>query len=242
MSARLKNNSMRIGIGFSIAIVLLSGAILSACQLKRCKHVPRSSFPIDEAEVSVDKSLLTGDPCAPPCWYHLVPGESTEEDVLRVLQDLPFVDKDTIETQSRVAFPGEQLVYWRSLASDKDDRRTGTVALDDKGQILFISYSPDYPLSLGKMIELFDVPDKVFVDYQVYDCYNVSLIWLNRGLAAGITIGESQQVLPDTLAEDVGYFAPLSSPAEYLEISHLSPGYLNNFQEWEGFEAIKVPW
>jgi hypothetical protein len=242
MSARLKNNSMRIGIGFSIAIVLLSGAILSACQSKRCKHVPRSSFPIDEAEVSVDKSLLTGDPCAPPCWYHLTPGKSTEEDVLEILHDLPYANQDTIEVQSRAGFPGEKLIYWRSLASDKDDSRTGTVALDDEGQILFISYSPDYPLSLGKMIELFDVPDKVFVLYLGYDCYNVSLIWLNHGLCAGITIGESQQVLPDTLAENVGYFAPLSSPAEYLEINHLSQGYLNYFQEWEGFEAIKVPW
>ncbi|HUW14593.1 MAG TPA: hypothetical protein VM537_33040, partial [Anaerolineae bacterium] len=39
----------------------------------------------------VDTSLLTGEPCEPPCWQGLTPGESTEEDVAEFMKATRFV-------------------------------------------------------------------------------------------------------------------------------------------------------
>ncbi len=51
-------------------------------------------FTMDPA--LADRSLLTNEPCAPPCWYGLVPDVSTKDEVINKLQTLPFIAARTI--------------------------------------------------------------------------------------------------------------------------------------------------
>lgn len=54
------------------------------------------SVGMSPANQSVDRSFITGIPCAAPCWYGLVPGVSAEADVKAMLPTLPFVEPSTI--------------------------------------------------------------------------------------------------------------------------------------------------
>jgi hypothetical protein len=45
---------------------------------------------------TVDKSFMSGKPCAAPCWYGLRLGESTEQDLKATLAQLEFVDQTSI--------------------------------------------------------------------------------------------------------------------------------------------------
>jgi hypothetical protein len=96
MSMSFKNGLSSFKRARAVVTLLMGSGLLIACQQK-CD----TSFPYYQEDLlNVDKSLITGDPCSPPCWHQLVPGESTEEEALEILQDLPFVDENTIELQS----------------------------------------------------------------------------------------------------------------------------------------------
>lgn len=46
---------------------------------------------------NTDRSFLTDQPCAAPCWYGIVPGESSKAEVVETLNSLPFVDERSIK-------------------------------------------------------------------------------------------------------------------------------------------------
>jgi len=48
-----------------------------------------------------DTSLITGEPCAPPCWQNIVPGETTLADALKIVAAL---DEVTVLQQAEQAF------------------------------------------------------------------------------------------------------------------------------------------
>ena len=48
-----------------------------------------------------DTSLISGDPCAPPCWQNIVPGETSLADALRIVSALDTV---TVLQQTEQAF------------------------------------------------------------------------------------------------------------------------------------------
>jgi|WetSurMetagenome_2_1015567.scaffolds.fasta_scaffold109610_2 hypothetical protein len=57
----------------------------------------------------VDQSWLTGQPCAAPCWQGLVPGKSSENEALKSLRSLSFIDPSKIqEHPSSYWDPNEQ--------------------------------------------------------------------------------------------------------------------------------------
>lgn len=47
-------------------------------------------------ETLMDRSFITGKPCAAPCWYGLELDVSNKDDVIAALDRLPFVDQASI--------------------------------------------------------------------------------------------------------------------------------------------------
>ncbi len=88
-----------------LVLILLVLLLAAGCQ-------PREElvFPMDPA--LADRSLVTGEPCAPPCWYGLVPDVSSEAEVISTLQTLPFVDASTITVaqESSTLYPDERVL------------------------------------------------------------------------------------------------------------------------------------
>ncbi len=40
-----------------------------------------------------DSSFLTSDPCGPPCWRNIIPGETEWQDALTIIEDDPTLDR-----------------------------------------------------------------------------------------------------------------------------------------------------
>lgn len=45
-----------------------------------------------------DRSLVTGEPCAAPCWRGIIPGETTWSDALTILEDDSSLEDPTVQT------------------------------------------------------------------------------------------------------------------------------------------------
>ncbi|HUW96175.1 MAG TPA: hypothetical protein VMW58_10345, partial [Anaerolineae bacterium] len=56
----------------------------------------------------LDKSLLTGEPCEPPCWQGLVPGTSTEAEVDEFLATSEYVEPGIEKSR----YPGGLEIRW----------------------------------------------------------------------------------------------------------------------------------
>ena len=106
-------------------------------------------------ESVTDRSLFTSQPCAPPCWQGITPGETTAEEAMGILQSSPYVKKESIERTGSYAL-GAIGAYWR--ASPGGVR----VRLRD-GLVHEIALGTPYRLTLGEVVEQFGVPEAIVV-------------------------------------------------------------------------------
>lgn len=127
---------------------LLSLVLMLATGCYCSESLPPYDLPTRvEDPDSVDKSLLTGEPCAPPCWYGLVPGESSADEVVSTLKSLPFVDGDSII---------EDFITWKSSVMNTDDY-VGYIRIEEN-KVELLSIELEYDLTLQELIDVLGEP------------------------------------------------------------------------------------
>lgn len=136
----------------------------------------------------VDKSFLTREPCAPPCWYSIEPGIKAEKEmILDILSGLRFIREDTVRVYD-VNCP------W----IDKDDQiEIGYQCIGHQGDfcggILIVNRTVasiwmrvHYPISFKQVVDELGKPD-------YFSCFDlpgespgreVSLYWTEKGIIA----------------------------------------------------------
>jgi hypothetical protein len=185
-----------------------------------------------------DQSFLTDKPCAAPCWYGLEPGKSTEEDVMKTLIELPFVDPSSIKSYGtvwqednsaksiifdcinpKVKECGEVLVSideLRRLRVPTTNSLTFYSAVNKLGPPSYISYRALPPA--GDCIVFIDWPD-----------HGVSLSTIdNRSKDLCEILPKGGKMPPNTKVVDIFYFEKTTSKKHII--------YGENFIEWPGFE------
>jgi len=136
----------------------------------------------------MDRSLLSGLPCAAPCWYGLKLGVSTSGEATAVVAALPFLNPG-------VASEG-LTSYWdeatqESLAAvlvrfacKQPDQTCATLVFVD-GILVQIYLSPSYELSFREVVARLGAPD--FVQVMRYHAEapkfcRIGLIWASRDM------------------------------------------------------------
>ena len=194
-------------IYFSLILLGFAIALIS------CKSVPSTQEP-----GLVDKSFVTGEPCAPPCWYGLEIDQSTESDVITKLRELPFVDPGIIRISdvSIFNFPSAREIDYG--CADLNDRLCGMMIISG-GSLKVISTYIQYKLPLRAVIDKLGVPDEVyFTPYSSHgDGCLLDLDWLEKGIIARRTDRYSISVCQEL---DVGN--ALDSELEITEIYYLA--------------------
>ncbi len=179
MRQQRSNNSGRRGVLGSLVVLILTG----------CGTWSGAAISIPTLDPSlVDSSVLTGVPCAAPCWYGLEVDRSTKADVLAVAPTLSFVDPR--------AFPEEASSYFDPMVKDAIPATTvrlscrrsgaGTCAslVIAAGVLKGIYLSPPPSLTLGEAVDHLGAPEYVGVVYygeSGVQCH-VSLLWKQRGI------------------------------------------------------------
>ncbi|MBN1119495.1 MAG: hypothetical protein JXJ17_00330 [Anaerolineae bacterium] len=215
----------KIVLGLLIAVVI--GTLLAACH----SSVAYGDF--------VDQSLITGDPCEPPCWYGIEPGIE-ESEAYEILQDISFVDSDTIEFVTH-----DSIYHWRYSEPFSD---SGGALIIENEKVVSIHYGLPCDLTLAEVIETYDVPSWLHIN--IYRQSGgpkalVTIAWPRNGFHVQFSekvdrYSTGAEIYPDTLIELVTYFEPYDGSMETLvEDAGADWGQYEQFYyEWTGYGHI----
>jgi hypothetical protein len=197
-------------------------------------------------ESVTDRSLFTGRPCAPPCWQGIIPGGTSAEEALQILQSSPYVKRKSIETTGSYGL-GAIWAYWKASSG-------GVVIGLQDGLVHDISLNTPYRLTLGEVVEEFGEPEALVL-YQAglseHFRWGLTIYYPAKGIAfstgttgpfrdpsikpsmqvGGVRFVSSQSSLKGLLAE---LYAPYEE--DYLEHSRRWRGYGRMFEIYYGSE------
>jgi hypothetical protein len=199
----------------------------------------------------VDRSLLTGEPCEPPCWQGLTPGESTEEDVAEFMRATRFVDTRSVYRSSytRLTRGGEEVsgvvITWRSSGSLVMCSEFSI----EEGVLKDITICPYPGVTLGSLIDRYGPPEKYRAILQGFErqWVDVTLFYPAHGFTVYFMLSPDDTTLgPQSKVESVWYFraAPLE---RFLELRYEAgsggptPGeLLELLRDWQGYGRVKL--
>lgn len=133
--------------GLLAALVLLASAV-------SCSSPPPGN---SGTSTSPEASVFSGQPCAPPCWYGIIPAETDAEALPALLQANPFVDQSTIRTLGPAG--SVSLVTWRFRGSKWGGT---TYILEDRVQLIYLA--SESQLTFRDIVKRFGQPTKIQTD------------------------------------------------------------------------------
>ena len=195
----------------------------------------------------LDMSLLTGDPCVPPCWQGLTPGESTLQEVNEFVRTSGFVNPQTL-FRSGVYRGGERVglsIEWGSAAGHGRGYNDFIV---DGGVLKHIAIYPDYDLTLERLFERYSPPEKYVANLSGPEILyvEVTLFYPTHGFTAYLVLRPDDTLQPESKVQSVWYFraAPLERFLELRwqagHVSSTPEESLQYLHDWQGYGAIEL--
>jgi hypothetical protein len=185
--------------------------------------------------------VLSTNPCEPPCWYGIIPGETTHEEVLSLLPDLPFIKPETIQD-----WYDETGVHIKSYTGASGVR----FHYDEEQIVKVISINTRIrKFTLGDVISAIGSPEKVLA-IQGMDSRPGLIYYLispERGIAFGGVIrpfdSRKEQAMIKQEYQVIGlhFFNPelLALVFTDFSISSISEEvFRSGLQDWQGFGEI----
>lgn len=191
----------------------------------------------------VDTSLLTGEPCEPPCWQGLVPGVSTEDQIMKYVQDSDYVGNQYRDTHGR-----ETIIWWQSSLRGREQATSNAFGIREgmlTGMVIYL----DYELALDQLLTRYGPPEKLWAQWRAGGSAValVNLYYPTEGFIPQLEL-EPADGYHELRAEDrvtcVWYFPPTTleelpnlgasipfPPREYMDTDLL---------DWEGYGRIHV--
>lgn len=204
----------------------------------------------------VDMSLLSGDPCAPPCWQHITPGVTSTVEALAQLMRSPFVKKNSLSgvSDEMIEELGIRVTYssWESAAGpwDKYFQITRNYIYFHNDTVLWIKVFLEYELTAGQVVEKYGVPKGIFFTPGPHGEKHISLYYPHQGLSLEVL---SPRISPQEwerkvviISEDLKitkaiYFIPDSTEGEWFVRRWHTLGKMPLVQ-WRGFGEYKLDW
>lgn len=198
---------------------------------------------------SADWSLLTGEPCEPPCWQGLTPGQSTEHETAAFLESSDYAEGSSL-WQDRTGC-GE-ITYWRSpIAYARNQPISGWTSnylCASNGTLKAVMVYLVYDLTLEQLLDRYGppeafrahsagVPERPYVE--------VNLYYPGHGFMCQLELPiDCVQLHSETEVVRAWYFPPTSlealvdprdgvpfPPREYMR---------DVLQDWQGYGPIEV--
>ena len=209
-----KSRRLYVFIGILLLLVVIENIQISHAQF---------SNELASQQYQPAESLFRDDTCSAPCWFGLIPGESTEDDVIAFLEsniNISFWGTETIVDYTNAEPIGTSFVFFWEYTifpvqiGNRLNVRSGILAEID----VFINENVHFT----DMINIYDNPDYVrFGFFGQYRYNTMHAIYLDRRLRVEFRVprwGECN--LPDSNIEHVHY---LSDNSIYdIEIDELS--------------------
>jgi hypothetical protein len=221
----------------TIAVVWL---LALAAPLVGCRATPQAT---PGPRGPVDRSLLTRDPCEPPCWQGLTPGVSTQEEVLEYIAESDYVGDHYREPH---AFG--TTIWWQSTLRGRGVD-TSSFFATKSGTLAVMMIYLDYEVAVKDLLAKHGPPEKLWAQWSTGDSgvAFVNLYYPTQGFMTQLEVTPSDgyhEVLPQTKVARVWYFPPGSleglpslrffipfPPREYMDAE---------LEDWRGYGRIRV--
>jgi hypothetical protein len=212
----------------SVWVLVIYMGLVSACQLITGEN---------QSDLQSEHIVLD-NPCASPCWYGIIPGQTSHDEALAILRQQSFVDQETIH----IDLAGN--ISWRQVGVSTGDVTGGILFADGTVESINLRYF-EPPLSIQQLLDLMGPPQAAETAYIFpgVDRIGNMMIWPEQGLRAELELVEYEEavargqiVLPETRVMLIEYIIPVE------ELTALySQERLRYFQEWRGLESIALP-
>lgn len=197
----------------------------------------------------VDTSLLTGEPCEPPCWQGLTPGVSTEEEVNDFLRSSDLVDQSSIFrgelTRDRGEVVGTTIQWWSTANMSNVPRQFGNNCLIMEGLLQGSIIWLDSEVTLQDLLERYGAPAKftAWMEGVESPYVKVTLFYPRHGFEATLMIRQGEvELRPESEIVSVWYFRSASQIEDYLRLCR-EIGYQwseDILQDWHGYGPIDL--
>ncbi len=123
----------------------------------------------------VDRSILTDDPCAAPCWQGIVPGQTTVDEAFDILTELGY--------RPQRCEVGNCIAWTSTTTSETMFGRAANLASASRtvDPVSFVSMGLESEISLGEVLDKYGPPDK-------YQAYETTFTLLAGGHARGVML------------------------------------------------------
>jgi|GEM_PF-2456422 hypothetical protein len=145
-------------IAAAVGVTMMELALTQSCGLESPRDVVLSPTlsPVPQVAASSDmegaRSIITDLPCAPPCWYGIVPGMRIErEEIIRLLETVPNVGTIWEPSWVRVAWHWER-VPWERVGYNE-------IALTTDYRVQMIMLSIDFELTVEELLNKYGLPE-----------------------------------------------------------------------------------
>jgi hypothetical protein len=189
--------------------------------------------------------ILTSTECNPPCWYGIIPGQSTSSEVYATLDQLDSVDKNSIRDAYDPRGKHTE-IFWFFQRPIEDN--AGSIYLDND-QAIATNILTINSLKLADLFEKIGQPETYWAEIRQgenREFLEVYLLYPTKGCVATVIVdieGSANQVEIHETAPvfRVTYFAP-EMYQELLETQILIDKPVNartgSLQAWSGFGTI----
>ncbi len=173
-----------------------------------------------------DGGLLSKKPCGPPCFLGIVPGISTESDVVSISKTFDVLSTCKIyDNRNQGGIKGMQCkkIY---------------LGFTDTGLVDGLTYYPSIEITLGRIIEIYGSPSGVDVDRMSLpdSPSRLGMIFWYNNIQTKIFIeqnGDVVQINSDTPIQKVEYL----SKNTYIEEINI---FDNKIIEWKGYGTYTI--
>lgn len=176
--------------------------------------------------------------CSAPCWYGILPGESTMTETESMLRSLSVVT----ELDFGTSFNQEgKTARWRfSLGQAYGYANFKNAVLQ------YLTFRPR-DLHLGEVIDRIGFPDHIAAGYEPVEeiVYSINLYYPTKGVAVSVAdspagaLTEAQRMTRDLRIDSIRYFEPMELKTFLTEIDGRSESnaqqILDRLQVWPGY-------
>lgn len=209
-----------------------------------------TSCAIEENSNESRSSIIEKDECSPPCWKNITPGKTTRQEVVQILNDISWIDKDSIKSNISGNYGGFlagwdlDCIQWLGKL-DSGDYSGRVCFYNDTVAFIEISLNEGV-IDFSDLIKKLGIPESVLIiktEGAERDTLSIHVLYTSKGYAfldyyTTLNLKNPIQIAPDDDVQVVWYFVP-----EY-HFELLKFGHIGNFsshiiekglQDWKGY-------
>lgn len=197
------------------AFTILALLVVASLALAACSPPP----PLKSDKYLKDQSIISLNPCGPPCFQGITVGQTTYSDALAKIKASSLFSN--VQTQEEQGKPAQ--AAWSTAGGEACCQMTA----NDKGIVnaLLLKLTPD--VTAGQLIEKYGKPDYVTgVDYSSSEVA-LALIYQKTGTVAWVAPGDPNSTLKES---DPVVVALYLNPLDFTTLLDTA-----TLQGWNGF-------